>query len=191
MEYITGNRWLNQEEMEINAAYVWNYLQPRGWTINAVAGMLGNMQSESHINPGIWQGLDEGNLTGGYGIVQWTPATKFLNWCDAQIPARNPTTMNANLDRILYEVENDIQWGNDSQGNPPPYSFYDFTQSTETPYTLGLFFLYYYERPAVMEQPWRGEQAEFWYQFLGGLKEEKKKKRKSYMYVRNRRYLFL
>lgn len=42
---------LNQQQMEINARYIWNYLQAQGWTLNAVAGMLGNMQSESSINP--------------------------------------------------------------------------------------------------------------------------------------------
>lgn len=40
---------LTQEQ--INAQYIWNYLQNEGWTLNAVCGMLGNMQSESSINP--------------------------------------------------------------------------------------------------------------------------------------------
>lgn len=42
---------LTQSQMEINATYIWAYLQNEGWTLNAVAGMLGNMQSESAINP--------------------------------------------------------------------------------------------------------------------------------------------
>lgn len=42
---------LNMSQMEINATYLWTYLQNEGWTLNAVAGMLGNMQSESTINP--------------------------------------------------------------------------------------------------------------------------------------------
>ena len=39
------------EQMQVNASYIWAYLQAQGWTLNAVAGMLGNMQSESAINP--------------------------------------------------------------------------------------------------------------------------------------------
>ena len=39
------------EQMEVNARYIWAYLQMQGWTLNAVAGVLGNMQSESAINP--------------------------------------------------------------------------------------------------------------------------------------------
>lgn len=42
---------LTLEQEKINATYIWNALQAQGWTLNAVAGMLGNMQSESAINP--------------------------------------------------------------------------------------------------------------------------------------------
>lgn len=42
---------LTMQQMEINAIYIWAYLQNEGWTLNAVAGILGNMQSESSINP--------------------------------------------------------------------------------------------------------------------------------------------
>lgn len=40
-----------QSQMEINATYIWSALYNAGWTKEAVAGMLGNMQSESAINP--------------------------------------------------------------------------------------------------------------------------------------------
>lgn len=55
-----GNYWgntfdsstsLNLEKMQINATYIWTALGAEGWTLNAVAGILGNMQSESTINP--------------------------------------------------------------------------------------------------------------------------------------------
>lgn len=42
---------LTMEQMKVNASYIARYLQGQGWTINAIAGMLGNMQSESAINP--------------------------------------------------------------------------------------------------------------------------------------------
>lgn len=74
--------------------------------------------------------------------------------------------MDANIFRILYEVENNIQWIATSAYN---YSFREFTQSTDTPYNLGLAFLANYERPADPNQPQRGTQAEMWYEFLGGL----------------------
>lgn len=55
-----GNYWgntydssqaLTLEQEQVNARYIWAYLQAKGWTLNAVAGVLGNMQSESSINP--------------------------------------------------------------------------------------------------------------------------------------------
>ena len=49
-DYHSSNT-LNMEQMKINATYIWNALGSQGWTLNAVAGMLGNMQSESALNP--------------------------------------------------------------------------------------------------------------------------------------------
>jgi hypothetical protein len=42
---------LTMEQMKVNALYIWSALSNAGWTLNAVAGILGNMQSESAINP--------------------------------------------------------------------------------------------------------------------------------------------
>lgn len=74
--------------------------------------------------------------------------------------------MDNNLSRIIYEVANNIQWIATSTYN---YSFYEFTQSTDSPYNLGLAFLANYERPADPNQPQRGTQAQEWFEFLGGV----------------------
>lgn len=42
---------LTMAQMQVNAQYIWSALSSQGWTLNAVAGILGNMQSESAINP--------------------------------------------------------------------------------------------------------------------------------------------
>lgn len=94
--------------------------------------------------------------------------------------------MDNNLSRILYEIQNNLQWIATSQYN---YSFSDFTQSTDTPYNLALAFLANYERPAEPNQPIRGTQAENWYQFLGGITPiiTKNKKFKWILYARKLR----
>ena len=51
---ISNNKYLTQGEMESNAKEIYTYLSDKGWTINAISGMLGNMQRESTINPGLW-----------------------------------------------------------------------------------------------------------------------------------------
>jgi len=180
----SANRWLTSAEMKVNAEYIYTFLTANDWTKNAICGVLGNMQSESTINPGIWQGLEEGNLTGGFGLVQWTPATKYLNWCTANNLIYDE--MDSNLRRILYEVENNLQWVH------PTMTFLEFTQSTETPYTLAMLFLAHYERPANPDQPWRGEQAEYWNLNLGDIPTPiKRKKSKVFLFLRKRRNVFV
>lgn len=74
--------------------------------------------------------------------------------------------MDNNLARILYEVENEIQWIPTAEF---PLTFEQFTKSTWSPYNLAMAFLANYERPYDPDQPSRGTQAEEWYSFLGGV----------------------
>lgn len=172
---IGANRYLTSEEMRNNAAYIWWYLSQRGWTANAVAGMLGNMQVESSINPGIWQNLNEGNTTGGFGLVQWTPATKLINWCNSN--GKKYTSMGVQLDRICWEQETENGQFYSADTQYAGMSFTDFKNSTLSPNELGMIFLACYERPADPEQPARGENAEYWYTYITGLSFEEKKKK--------------
>lgn len=164
IEPISVNRWLSKTEMENNARYIWNYLVSRGWSINAVAGMLGNMQTESTINPGIWEGLNEGNTSRGFGLVQWTPATKLINWANNN--DLDYKAMDTQLQRIEYELENGGQYYPTASY---PETFAQFKVSTKDPYYLGMAFLANYERPAVSNQPKRGTQAQAWYEYLSAL----------------------
>jgi murein DD-endopeptidase MepM/ murein hydrolase activator NlpD len=159
----SGNRFLTLEEMTVNAQYILDYLGSRGWTKNAVCGMLGNMQTESTINPAIWQNLDSGNMSMGFGLVQWTPASKYIDW--ANVNGFPYQEMDSNLKRIEWEVENNQQWI--STGDYP-LSFQEFKVSTQTPEYLGQAFLRNYERPADQNQPARSTQARYWFDLLTG-----------------------
>ena len=79
------NAYLSLSQMRGNAQYVMDLFQARGWSKNAIAAMLGNMQVESTINPGLWQGFDEFDYDGGYGLVQWTPASKYIDWAASDL----------------------------------------------------------------------------------------------------------
>lgn len=48
------------------------------WTDEAKAGLIGNMQHESGLNPWRWQS-DTVNYSAGYGLVQFTPASGYIN----------------------------------------------------------------------------------------------------------------
>lgn len=158
-----SSKALTKEQMRVNATYLYGALLSNGWTINAIAGVLGNMQSESSINPGRWQSDRVGGSADkhGYGLVQWTPYTKYTEWVSG-----DPSTMDNNISRIIYEVENNIQWGSTSSY---PLSFKEFTQSTHPPEYLAMAFLHNYERPKDPNQPNRGSQAIEWYEFLTGV----------------------
>lgn len=157
---ISKNAYLDMEEMTINAQYIMGYLLTAGWTKEAIAGVLGNMQSESTINPGIWQNLDEGNMSLGFGLVQWTPASKYIDWANSRgLPYKE---MDSNLKRIEYEVENNIQWIHSDM------TFKQFTQLTSSPEECAELFLRHYERPANPNQPNRATQARYWYDNLDG-----------------------
>lgn len=58
--YYYGNTFnssehLTTEQQKINAYYLYSALSDKGWTLNSICGILGNMEVESSINPGRWQ----------------------------------------------------------------------------------------------------------------------------------------
>lgn len=155
------NGYLNIYQMQNNARYIYRYLSRKGWSLNAIAGMLGNMQVESTINPGIWQSLDEGNTSVGLGLVQWTPAEKLIAWCDSN--GYDYLDMDAQLDRIIYEMKNNIQW---IETDTYPMTFEEFSTSTEDVGILASIFLHNYERAGVEVEQTRITYALNWYSFL-------------------------
>lgn len=159
MPWISSNEYLNQSQMENNARLFADEMESYGFSINAIAGMLGNIQTESSINPGIWQDLKPFKL--GYGLVQWTPYTKYSEWAGADWQNNGPKE----CERIAYEFDEGIQYYQTSQY---PISAKAFKTSDQPPGYLAMAFLYNYERPSNKNQPKRRTQAEAWYKFLTG-----------------------
>lgn len=164
MAWISGNRYLTKSEMKNNALEIYSHFSALGWSVNAICAMLGNMETESTINPGIWESLTV-DTSRGYGLVQWTPATKYIDWA-----GEGYEDGNKQCERIQYEVENGLQWFSNPSApiEVPPISFSEFSVSTLDVVTLANYFLWYYEHPANINQSNRGEQAKQWYEFLTG-----------------------
>jgi len=78
----TFYNYMTRDKQEANALYIYYKLSKEGWEKEAIAGLLGNLQHESVMNPGAWQNMGSsgnGNENQGYGLVQWTTAKdKFL-----------------------------------------------------------------------------------------------------------------
>ena len=161
---------ISRKEMEPNATYIWQYLGTRGWTMEAVAGLLGNIEQESMMSPCVWEGCIKGSIinettgehtlnaarlsgwSGGYGLTQWTPYSKYTNWCSER--GLKYWDMDSQLERIIYEIDNGIQWGLASYNYGYKYkdeafdnlSFKDFMISTKDPGWLAAAFAYCYEK---------------------------------------------
>ena len=142
------------------AEQIWHYLTSRGWTKQSVSALLGNMQSESEISADSWESGLIGNMSGGYGLVQWTPATKYINW--AQSNGLVYQNVISQCKRLEWEVANSQQFYN------PNMTFAQFTKSTQSPEALADIFIRYYERPFNPNQPARGIQARYWFELLKG-----------------------
>lgn len=170
--YFNESEALTNDEMKKNALYIYQVLKYiYSWSDNAIAGLLGNIQSESSINPGRWQGDNVGSGP-AYGLVQWDPYTKYTDWCTTG-GRTDPSEMDNNIERIIYEVENNVQYySTDEYGE----SFSEFTQSTKSPYYLACAFAWNYERSYVVLygteeekenlRQLRGGNAEYWYEYL-------------------------
>jgi hypothetical protein len=118
----SGAQYFNVEVPEVggactlpggnNAEKVWNFFIGKGYIAEQVAGILGNMQTESGIEPMRSQGkgIDEkisseqvatGSWPGGpaWGIVQWDPPSKMID------PSRAAGASFSEIDSIEYQVQ--------------------------------------------------------------------------------------
>lgn len=155
---ICKNDYLTRDEMQGNADHIATRFLSEEWTKEAIAGMLGNMERESTINPCLWQDRDEGNTSKGLGLVQWTPATNLIDWAeDRNIEA---TDMQTQISRILYELDNGLQW---IPTDTYSMSFEEYTKMERSPQEMASIFLKNYERAGVEEEAERRTNALYWY----------------------------
>lgn len=171
MSWTSRNGALNQAEMEGNAREIIRYGRQENWSKTAVAAILGNMQAESTINPGLWEfGQTPYTPTAGYGLVQWTPYTNLADWATLEGLTWEDDG-DTQLMRISYEAANGLQWGpNIELGINPPCTFQEFLHdNNRTVDDMSDLWLMFYERPAnVMSKvPQRRQNSEDWYTFIG------------------------
>lgn len=164
VEWISTNAYLSQSDMENNAYVFYSAMSNKGYTLSAISGMLGNIQRESTINPGIWQNLDEGNYSLGFGLVQWTPATNYTNWATAKGYDIGDgygqclwlDTMTVESGQWIPTLEYNFSWG-------------DFKNSNQSPEYLASAFLKNFERAGSEYEEDRRRYARKWYDYLQGL----------------------
>ncbi|EPM8127540.1 phage tail spike protein [Enterococcus faecalis] len=154
-------------EKEKNAWAVWQFLKSKGYSEQAAAGILGNMDQESGIMPDI----DEGGGGPGYGLVQWTSpiagesgrayVQRLLGQAGISGDYRNITTQLKLLDWHMHN-------GQYIPSAAYPYSVAEFKALTDIG-TATMAFEANFERPAVTH-PERIPLAQYWYDLLHNLK---------------------
>lgn len=154
-------------EKEKNAWAVWQFLKSKGYSEQAAAGILGNMDQESGIMPDI----DEGGGGPGYGLVQWTSPVagesgrayvqRLLAQAGISGDYRNITTQLKLLDWHMHN-------GQYIPSASYPYSVAEFKALTDIG-TATMAFEANFERPAVTH-PERIPMAQYWYDLLHNLK---------------------
>lgn len=160
-KWYQSNDYLDEygDYMTDNAYMVYSYFIKLGFSYAAIAGLLGNMQQESTINPGLWQ-----NGSGpGYGLVQWDPSTNYTDWADDQGIDRDDPDENGDGQCELINLCEDVgQW---IQTSSYSYTWYEFSQLSDYEEATKAF-LYEYERAGEAALSNRLEYAAYWYDII-------------------------
>lgn len=179
-----------------NACCVLQYFYAKGWTVQAISALCGNIQQECTFNPALReQGLSYPNDGLGTGLVQWTPSENRYS---------DPNPLRLLFNALGYDFDNEYSDGEkqcdciyaefeEATGRANrgiekqwystttyPMSWEEWSTSTEDSGYLALVFQANYERPAELHTE-RQEYARQWYNYLkdidptGGTGEKKRK----------------
>jgi Phage tail lysozyme len=153
MTWVTGfQKWLSESQSLQNAQMVANHFGG-SWADEAICALCGNMRHESSINPDMYEYGYQWGENRGYGLVQWTPRTKYWDWAVTQ--GLDPRHGDSQLSRIDFEQQNNIQYianghrrryGKEDKYN---FSFPDFVANSHNLSVAALTeaFMWNYEGP--------------------------------------------
>lgn len=184
MPWIDDDRYLTQSEMENNANIIIAYYRSLGIEDRTIAALLGNMQAESTLSPG----LNERGGGGGYGLVQWTPKQDLIDACNTL--GLSPYTsgdvqIQVIIKEILGQPSSINQWYTSGAFISHYYNSgatYDMIGITGQqflsnsmnwePDKLAVMFMAGYERPSynpsINHYTQRMQNALDWYSYMGG-----------------------
>lgn len=179
---------LSEPERNNNVYCFFSEMSNKGWSLEAIAGALGNIRWESYFNPGtceIGRGIPRTGTeyyAGGLGLIQWTdypPYTgQYVNpllWYADQV---NGNWWSGNLQCDLIDLADDpvitdcgvgqgARWG--WLSNPTAYiPFSDYKIYTGPVADATKIWLYSLERGGYDTLSQRQFYAEYYYEWLSG-----------------------
>lgn len=166
---------LTEDQILGNAQMVDAFMRPRFWSVESIAAMCGNLAQESYINPGQWEGGQYENMSRGYGLGQWTPATKLRDFAEE----RGLTWRGNGNTQCIYIDAWEEQWHASTMENGtlqnPPITFDQFKQNATNLSVDRLCELWYfyweeptYEYPEYKSLPVRKAWAAKIYELIAG-----------------------
>ena len=197
----------NKESVEAfeNACMVYFFLYDRGWTLNAVAGLLGNIGYEGAYNPWRWESDNvlastdtaamQDTTQHGYGLVQFTPSAKYA--LDAAAQAYSGFGVNfSDVTGSINDGDAQLQYIDEQPGyqSTPafPMTYAQYKGSNDPPETCAEIWLYNYERPGnpAATVDGRKREARYWYDALQGIAPIPKTRRRMpiMFYLKRREY---
>ena len=150
-----------------NANTIKAYFLAQGWSVNAIAGLCGNIQQESTFNPNL---IEVGGT--GHGLVQWTPPTDLYHVLDVLYGSHDDWYDGQKQVSVIFaefQQSSGIKnWGIEPQWYSTgayPLSWKKWSTSTQDAGYLALAFQANYERPASIHQE-RAGYARAWYKYF-------------------------
>lgn len=162
-----------------NAMCIYDLYHSYGWTLNAIAGVLGNIGWESGYNPWRWNMTIPASTdpiwtsTGAYGLVQFHPPSKYIS--DSRAQAMQGYGPNfSDVSGNIYDGQAQMEFVNYYADYIPtpshyPISYSDFKITNDTPENCALIWMYNYERfgtPTQQDIDRRCGDARYWYDLL-------------------------
>ena len=179
-----------------NATKIYNTLSSYGWSLSAIAGILGNMQHESTLEPAFIQQTNrwrlpnsaaslsdvpnsvmqnfykeyygDSNRAYGIGLVQWDG--KGITRQKLVGYCENNGYVwydgDAQLSRLYYEYQNNLQWTTRTYYGTT-WTWNNYVTNTMTPEQSARIWLGCYEISSGLEE--RQRNARWWYDYFSGI----------------------
>lgn len=155
------------DEQKNNACCIYQFFYNKGWTLQAISALCGNIMQESTFNPCI---IEIGGT--GHGLVQWTPPENLFDVLDVLYGEHSNWTDGNKQCSVIY-AEYEEKTGLANRGIEPqwyqtdeyPITWEEWATEIDDLEYLTLAFQSNYERPANLH-PERVDYAIQWYNFL-------------------------
>lgn len=188
----SNNTGVTAEQIH-NATNVYNYFSALGWSLSAIAGMLGNMQHESFLSPAYIQNGHRGRLPNsaanlsdvpnsvmlsfysssrgyGIGLVQWDGSTKTPPAGQKLVSFAERYSLNwydgdTQCFRIRREQETNIQW-QAATISGTRWTWNNYPTNTQSPEVSADIWRRCYEVGGDSSVQTRRNNARYWYDYF-------------------------